>query len=173
MVVVQPPPGTPAISPTTAAVIITLAVALALSTLALLAWLWPRVALAPTAAALGLPAPFRTAWGLARGGAWRILGALLAVGVLTAALTIPATLAQFYSDGLAAVLLIPLAQLVSAPLSALVRTLALYDQRLRREHYALFLQEGITPPATPGAPDMPGSSDAPDASPRDRAAEPR
>ena len=164
VVAVQPPPGTPPITPTETAVVIALAVGLALGTLALLAWLWPRIALAPTAAALGLVAPFRTAWGLAQGGVWRILGALLAVSVVTTALVVPATLAQFYSDGLAAVLLIPLAQLVSAPLTALVRTLALYDQRLRREQYALFLQEGVTPPATPGAPD----TSAPD-----HAAEPR
>jgi hypothetical protein len=153
LIVYQPTAQTPPISPSAAAVIVTLAVGLALSTLALLAWVWPRIALAPTAAALGMPTPFRTAWGLAQGGAWRILGALVAVGVLTAALLVPATLAQFASDGLSAVLLIPLAQLVSAPLTALVRTLALYDQRLRRERYALFLQEGVTPPPTPGAPD--------------------
>jgi hypothetical protein len=130
-------------------VVIALASLTALLTLALLAWLWPRLALAPAAAALGIPAPIRTGWELARGGSWRIFLALLVVGGLTALLTGPATVAQFFSNGLAVLALIPLAQLVSAPLNALVRTLALYDQRLRREGYALFLAEGITPPTRP------------------------
>ena len=150
LVVLQPPVGTPPIPAGGAVAIIALAVCLALATLAALAWVWPRVALAPTAAALGLPAPFRTAWGLAQGGAWRILGALVLVGIVTTALTIPAALSQFWSSGLASLLIIPLAQLISAPLTALVRTLALYDQRLRREGYALFQQEGVIPPAPVG-----------------------
>ncbi len=141
----------PSMSPSVEVIIIVLAAGMMVVMLALLAWLWPRLALAPAAAALGMPTPIRTAWGLARGGAWRIFVALLAVGVVTTALTAPATLAQFYSNGLSALALIPLAQLFAAPLIALVRTLALYDQRLRREGYALFLHEGITPPATPDA----------------------
>lgn len=161
LVVFQPPAGATPVTGESAIVVVALGIGLALATLALLAWIWPRVALATTAAALGLPAPFRTAWGLAQGGAWRILGALLLVGAVTTALVVPATFAQFYSSGLAALLFIPLAQLVSAPLNALVRTLALYDQRLRREGYALFLEEGVIPPETAAAP-------APD-----QAAEPR
>ncbi len=149
LALVAPPAGTAPLPANEMAVAVALAAGTAAITLALLAWLWPRLAMAPAAAALGMPAPIRTAWSLARGGAWRILAALLAVGVVTTALTVPATLAQFYSNGLSVLALIPLAALIAAPLSALVRTLALYDQRLRREGYALFLQEGITPPARP------------------------
>ncbi|HEX9038975.1 MAG TPA: hypothetical protein VF808_18480 [Ktedonobacterales bacterium] len=155
-VALQPPAGMPPITSTEAAIIIALGVGLGVATLALLAWLWPRVALAPTAAALGLAAPFRTAWGLARGGGWRILWTLLVIGALTTALTLPAALSEYaLPSAVAAVALIPLGELISAPLNALARTLALYDQRLRREGYALFLQEGVTPPAPtqPVAPD--------------------
>lgn len=146
------PSGSAVASPSVTLVIVILAVMMIVVMLALLAWLWPRLALAPAAAALGMPTPIRTAWNLASGGSWRIFAALLAVGVVIAALIVPATLAQFYMNGLSALVLIPLAQLFTAPLSALVRTLALYDQRLRREGYALFLHEGVKPPATPGAP---------------------
>jgi hypothetical protein len=149
LAVVAPPPGATPLPAGAAPVAIVMAAGTALVTLALLAWLWPRLALAPTAAALGLPAPVRTGWLLSRGGAGRIFAALLAVGVVTTLFTAPAALAQFYSTGLAALALIPLSLLIAAPLSALVRTLALYDQRLRREGYALFLREGVTPPDKP------------------------
>jgi hypothetical protein len=121
---------------------------LALATLAALAWLWPRLALAPTAAALGFPAPIRTGWLIARGGARRILFALLVVGALTTALTAGATWTQFISNGWSALLFVPIAQVIAAPLSALVHTLALYDQRLRHEGYSLFQKESVTPPSS-------------------------
>jgi hypothetical protein len=151
LALVAPAPGEPSLPPGADVMAYVLAVGSAAVTLAMLAWLWPRLALAPTAAALGLPAPIRTGWLLARGGAWRILLALLAVGVATMVFTLPATLSQFYSNGLAVLALIPLAQLIAAPLNALVRTLALYDQRLRSEGYTLFQQEGVTPPTTSDA----------------------
>ncbi|HEU0028651.1 MAG TPA: hypothetical protein VFQ25_16205 [Ktedonobacterales bacterium] len=149
LAVVAPPVGAAPLPAGATPVAIVMAAGTALVTLALLAWLWPRLALAPTAAALGMFAPVRTGWTLARGGAGRIFAALLAVGVVTALFTAPAEFAQFYSTGLAALALIPIAQLIAAPLSALVRTLALYDQRLRREGYALFEREGIAPPDKP------------------------
>ncbi len=149
LALVAPPPGTQPLPAGAAPVAITMAVCSAAFTLALLAWLWPRLALAPTAAALGMTTPIRSAWLLTRGGAWRILLALLVVGVVTTVFTAPATLSQFYSSGPAVLALIPLAQLIAAPLSALVRTLTLYDQRLRSEGYALFQREGVTPPDQP------------------------
>jgi hypothetical protein len=151
LAVVEPQPGTPPLPSSAGLVVSVMAGGLALLTLALLAWLWPRLALAPAAAALGIPAPIRSGWRLASGGAWRILLALLAVGVVTSALSIPAALSQFISNGWSALLIIPIAQMIVAPLSALVRVVALYDQRLRREGYTLFLSEAIQPPATPEA----------------------
>lgn len=144
-------PDAARVSPAIGITITGMGVVMLLVTLALLAWLWPRLALAPTAAALGSPAPIRGAWSLAAGGALRILIALVVIGALTGALDVSATGAQFFSNGLAMLVIAPLAQLIAAPLSAVVRTLAYYDQRLRREGYTLFLQEGVTPPAA--APD--------------------
>lgn len=146
LAVVDPEKGAPPLTSGDATVILAMAGGLALLAVALLAWLWPRLALAPTAAALGMSRPVLSGWNLARGGAGRILLALLVVGAVTTAISVPATLSQFISNGWAVLLIIPLAQMIVGPLSALVRTLALYDQRLRFEGYQLFQREGVMPP---------------------------
>lgn len=119
-------------------------------TILLVAYLWSRLALYPTAAALGLPQPLRQSLTLTSFGWRRVFGALLVVTLATSLLTLPASAAQLLSVALATIALAPLAQLVAGPLNALIRVVTLYDQRLRREGYALFQQEGIaTPPASP------------------------
>ncbi|HEU5343623.1 MAG TPA: hypothetical protein VFU60_04710 [Ktedonobacterales bacterium] len=120
-------------------------------TLMIVAYLWSRFALYPTAAALGLPQPLRVAFTLTAFGWWRVFSALLVVTLVTLALTLSASAAQLLSVAVAAVLLAPLAQLIAGPLGALIRVGVLYDQRLRREGYALFQQEGIAPPADASA----------------------
>jgi hypothetical protein len=121
-------------------------------TLLLVAYLWSRFALYPTAAALGLPQPLRLSLTLTAFGWWRVFRALIVVTLIAAALTIPATAAQVYSAALAGVILSPLAQFFAGPINALIRVGALYDQRLRSEGYRLFISEGVTPPAASTAP---------------------
>jgi len=121
---------------------------IAVATLALVAYLWTRIALYPTAAALGLPQPLRLSLSLTASGWWRVFWALLVVTLVASLLIIPASAAQWLSVALASVLLAPLAQLITGPLGALIRVGALYDQRLRREGYALFVQEGLASPTT-------------------------
>ncbi len=128
---------------------------IAVATLALVAYLWTRIALYPTAAALGLPQPLRRSLSLTASGWWRIFWALLVVTLVASLLIIPANAAQWLSVAVASVLLTPLAQLITGPLGALIRVGALYDQRLRREGYALFLQEGLAAPPTPPTPSAP------------------
>jgi hypothetical protein len=131
---------------------------IAVITLALVAYLWSRFALYPTAAALGMPQPLRVAFTLTSFGWWRIFWALLVVTLLTGGLTLAASAAQLLSVAVATVLLAPLIQLIAGPLSALIRVGVLYDQRLRREGYALFQQEGVTTPdaaSTHPAPEHP------------------
>ncbi len=149
LTLVAPPPGSTPLPAGSGPLVVALAAGSAVVTLALLAWVWPRLTLAPTAAALGMPAPIRSTWSLVSGGAWRVFAVLLAVAAITAVFSVPATLAQFFSNGLAELALIPLAQLIAAPLSALARTLTVYDQRLRREGYALFQQERVATPDQP------------------------
>ena len=128
---------------------------IAVATLALVAYLWTRIALYPTAAALGLPQPLRLSLSLSSFGWWRIFWALLVVTLVASLLIIPAEAAQWVSVAVASVLLTPLAQLIAGPLGALIRVGVLYDQRLRREGYALFLQEGLAAPTSPQAPPTP------------------
>jgi len=115
-------------------------------TLMIVAYLWSRFALYPTAAALGLPQPLRVAFTMTAFGWWRIFIALLVVSLLTGGLTLAGSAVQLLSVAVATVLLGPLIQLVAGPLGALIRVGVLYDQRLRREGYALFQQEGVTIP---------------------------
>lgn len=130
-----------------------IATLIAIATTALVAYLWTRFALFPTATALGLPQPLRMSLYLTSFGWWRVFLSLLAVTVAASLLTIPASLSQFFSVALATLVLSPLAQLIAGPLGALIRVLTLYDQRLRREGYLLFLHEGIAPPsAAPASP---------------------
>ncbi len=135
--------------------IVTLAIIaglIAVATLAALAYLWTRLALYPTAAALGLPNPLRTSLSLTAFGWWRVFRSLIVVTLVASLLTGPAAAAQWISVAVAAVALSPVAQLIAGPLSALILVSILYDQRLRREGYALFLAENVgTPPATPVA----------------------
>jgi len=127
-----------------------IAAVIAAGTLAIVAYLWTRFALYPTAAALGLPQPLRLSLQLTSSGKWRVFWALLVVTVAVSLLLIPASLSQFFSVALSTLALAPLAQLIAGPLGALIRVLTLYDQRLRREGYLLFMREGIAPPtATP------------------------
>ena len=132
-----------------------LAGALAAGTLLLVAYLWTRFALYPTAAALGLPQPLRLSLALTSFGWWRVFWSLFVVTLATSLLAIPASAAQFLSVALAAIILGPLVQLITGPLGALIRVGVLYDQRLRREGYALFMQEGVAPP--PNAPASPAT----------------
>lgn len=115
-------------------------------TLMIVAYLWSRFALYPTAAALGMPQPLRVAFALTSFGWWRVFVALLVVTLVTGGLTLAGSAVQLLSVAVATVLLAPLLQLVSGPLSALIRVGVLYDQRLRREGYALFQQEGVATP---------------------------
>lgn len=137
-----------------------LAGVLAAGTLMLVAYLWTRFALYPTAAALGLPQPLRLSLALTSFGWWRVFWALFVVTLATSLLFIPASAAQFISVAVAAIALGPLVQLVTGPLGALIRVSVLYDQRLRREGYGLFMQEGVVAPsndpATPAAPEQSG-----------------
>lgn len=128
---------------------------IAAATILIVAYLWTRFALYPTAAALGLPRPLRLSLSLSSFGWWRIFSALFVVTLVASLFTIPASAAQLYSVALATVALAPLAQLIAGPLGALIRVGILYDQRLRREGYALFLQEGIAQPAATPAPPTP------------------
>ncbi len=118
----------------------------AIATLMLVAYLWCRFALYPTAAALGLPQPLRVSLSLTTFGLFRVFWALFVVTLATGLLIFPAYSAQWFSVALGTVALSPLAQLITGPLGALVRVVTLYDQRLRREGYLLFVQEGMAPP---------------------------
>lgn len=121
-------------------------------TLMSLAYIWTRFALYPIATALGLPQPLRRSLALTTFGWRRVFLALLVVTLFTSLFTVSANVTEFYSVALGTVALAPLAQLIAGPLGALIRVGVLYDQRLRREGYALFQQEGITQPSgTPGA----------------------
>ena len=115
-------------------------------TLLALAYVWSRLALYPAAAALGLPQPLRLSLALTGFGWRRVFAALLVVTLLTGALTLGANAAQLLSVAVATIVVAPLAQVIAAPLGALIRVVTLYDQRLRREGYALFMQERIAPP---------------------------
>ncbi len=116
-------------------------------TLAFLAYIWTRFALYPITTALGMPQPLRRSLALTAFGWWRVFAALLVITLFTSLFTVSANLAQFVSLALSAVALAPLAQLIAGPVGALVRVGIVYDQRLRREGYALFQQEGITQPS--------------------------
>lgn len=111
-----------------------------------LAYLWTRLALYPTAAALGLPQPLRQSISLTSFGWRRVFWSLLVVTLAASLLTIPASAAQLLSVAVATIALAPLAQLIAGPLGALIRVVTLYDQRLRREGYALFQREGVPIP---------------------------
>ncbi len=115
-------------------------------TLIFLAYIWTRFALYPIATALGMQQPLRRSLSLTAFGWWRMFSALLVVTLFTSLFTVSANLAEFVSVALSAVALAPLAQLIAGPVGSLVRVGILYDQRLRREGYALFQQEGITQP---------------------------
>lgn len=117
------------------------------------AYVWTRFALYPTAAALGLPRPLRTTLLLTTFGWWRVFVSLAVVTLFAGVFTLAADASQLVSVALGTVLLAPLAQFIAGPLSALIRVGVLYDQRLRREGFALFTQEGVvTPPAPSSAP---------------------
>jgi hypothetical protein len=113
------------------------------------AYLWTRFALYPTAAALGLPQPLRVSLSLTASGWWRVFWALFVVTLVAGLFIISASVTQLLSVAVATVILAPLAQLIAGPLDALIRVGALYDQRLRREGYALFMQEGLAAPERP------------------------
>ncbi|HZC06386.1 MAG TPA: hypothetical protein VE338_12185 [Ktedonobacterales bacterium] len=141
------------ISPEAGAAFTVIACILAVAVLALVAYLWTRFALYPTAAALGMPQPLRLSLTLTSFGWWRAFRALFVVTLMTGLLIIPAGAAQLLSVAVATVALAPLAQLITGPLGALIRVSVLYDQRLRREGYALFVQEGVAiPPSEPSSP---------------------
>lgn len=129
-----------------------LGVVIGVVTLVLLAYLWTRLALYPTAVALGMSQPIRVSLAYTTFGRWRVFWALLVVTVFASLFTIPANAAQLASLALATVILSPLAQLVAGPLGALIRVGTLYDQQLRREGYGLFLREGVVPPASGATP---------------------
>lgn len=143
-------PGTPLPS-ADAVVFFVVAGLISLLTLALVAYVWSRVALYPTAAALGLPQPLRLSLALTSFGWGRVFWSLLVVTVIAAMLTVPASASQVYSAALASIILSPLAQFFAGPVNALIRVGTLYDQRLRREGYRLFVSEGVTPPSASAA----------------------
>ncbi|MDE3228500.1 MAG: hypothetical protein KGO05_01365 [Chloroflexota bacterium] len=147
-------PNTPEahVAPSDAVAFYTIGGIIGALTLLLVAYLWSRFALYPTAAALGLPQPLRLSLTLTAFGWWRVFRALVVVTLVAAALTIPASAAQIYSAALAGVILSPLAQLFAGPINALIRVGALYDQRLRLEGFRLFISEGVTPPTASTAP---------------------
>ncbi|HEX8982172.1 MAG TPA: hypothetical protein VF792_05335 [Ktedonobacterales bacterium] len=120
---------------------------IAILTLVFLAYIWTRFALYPITTALGMQQPLRHSLALTAFGWWRVFAALLVVTLFTSLFSVSSNLAQFVSVALSAVALAPLAQLIAGPVGALVRVGILYDQRLRREGYALFQQEGITQPS--------------------------
>lgn len=123
-------------------------------------YLGVRLALAPYLAALSMPSPLSTSWSLVRGNWWRsfavlllpsVLRSILTLGVLVVAgvLLLPAAVTQ--------IVLSPLIELLTLPLLTLAHVVLLYDLRLRREGYFVFLHERIAPPvpavATPTAPE--------------------
>ena len=104
-----------------------------------------RLALAPSLAALGYDDPVRRSLLLTRRQWWRAFGVLLLVSLpaLVGALAVLA--AQYVAVGLALVVVSPLVQLLVAPWLAVAHTALIYDLRLRREGYGVFMQERITP----------------------------
>lgn len=144
-------PGAPISSADAAALYVFAAISGAV-TLVIVAYLWSRFALYPTAAALGLPQPLRQSYFLTTYGWWRVFWSLLIVTLIGGVLIISASATQLISVALASILLAPIAQLFAGPMNALIRVGTLYDQRLRREGYALFVNEGVTPPDTDTAP---------------------
>ncbi|HEY7848551.1 MAG TPA: hypothetical protein VIC27_00740 [Ktedonobacterales bacterium] len=143
-------PGAAAqVTPQDAIVFFVIAGIIAVATLTLVAYLWTRFALYPTAAALGLPQPLRVSLSLTASGWWRVFWALFVVTLVAGLFIISAGVTQLLSVAVATVILAPLAQLIAGPLDALIRVGALYDQRLRREGYALFMQEGLAAPERP------------------------
>ncbi len=144
-------PGAPISSADTVVLFVFAAIS-GVVTLLIVAYLWSRFALYPIAAALGLPQPMRQSYVMTSFGWRRVFWALLFVTVIAGILTFAASATQLISVALASILLAPLAQLFAGPVNALIRVGTLYDQRLRREGYALFVSEGVTPPDTATAP---------------------
>jgi hypothetical protein len=116
-----------------------------------------RLGLAPYAAADGV-GPLRAlgrSWSLTRGGFWRVLGIWLTFAVLTG---LPAYIGSQFavsSAPLAYLVLLPLIQVVTAPLMVMTWVALLYDQRVRREGFAAITADTASRehPASPGAPE--------------------
>lgn len=117
-----------------------------------------RLGLAPYAAAAERVGPFRAlgrSWRLTRGSFWRTFGIWLTIAVLTVVPTYFAgQIFASLSAPFAYLLLLPLIQIVTAPLMALTWVTLLYDLRLRREGYAAITaqaaERGESSPAAPG-----------------------
>ncbi|HEX8035914.1 MAG TPA: hypothetical protein VF510_18810, partial [Ktedonobacterales bacterium] len=105
-----------------------------------------RLALAPSLAALGYEDPVRRSLLLTRRQWWRTFGVLLVANVPALLLGLGMLAAEYMSAGLALIVVGPLVQLLAAPLTALAYTALIYDLRLRREGYLVFMQEHLTPP---------------------------
>ena len=105
-----------------------------------------RLALAPSLAALGYEDPVRRSLLLTRHQWWPTFGVLLIANLPLLIGGLGVVAAEYASAGLALAVVSPLVQLLAAPLSALAYTALIYDLRLRREGYLVFMQERLTPP---------------------------
>jgi hypothetical protein len=118
-----------------------------------------RLALAPYIAAtqrLATRASLAASWRLTRGFFWRTLGLFVVLWLTTyligAALSL---VALSLGDPLQSLIVLPLAQIVAAPLFALLWTAHVFDLRLRREGFAALRgqpQGRGESPASPGSP---------------------
>lgn len=104
-----------------------------------------RLSLAPSLAALGYDDPVRHSLLLTQRQWWRACGVLLLASLPALVGGMGVLAAEYGAVGPALVVISPLVQLVVAPWSALAHTALIYDLRLRREGYDVFLQEHITP----------------------------
>ncbi|MGZ3667756.1 MAG: hypothetical protein ACXVDA_25095, partial [Ktedonobacterales bacterium] len=96
--------------------------------------------------ALGYEDPVRRSLLLTRQQWWRTFGVLLVANLPLLIGGLGVVAAEYVSVGLALAVVSPLVQLLAAPLSALAYTALIYDLRLRREGYLVFMQERLTPP---------------------------
>lgn len=105
-----------------------------------------RLALAPSLAALGYEDSVRRSLLLTQRQWWRTFGVLLLANLPALVGALGVVVVEYASVGLALVVVSPLVQLLVAPLSALAYTALIYDLRLRREGYLVFMQEHLMPP---------------------------
>ncbi|HEU5440588.1 MAG TPA: hypothetical protein VFU88_14985 [Ktedonobacterales bacterium] len=115
-----------------------------------------RLGLAPYAAASERIGPFRAlalSWDLTRRNFWRTFGVLIIIGLVIGLVGGIASQAGLLYPAITYLVIVPLVQILTAPLQAVMYITLLYDLRVRREGYAAVAQPHVpAPPAAAPAP---------------------